>query len=105
MYCVIYDRLNLAQYRRCPDTKACAHQRAQKIKESDETMINERTTSNDDSTSGDENKNSSDEPTRDEERGESSEPDAPTSGEENDGMNTILDGGLGTGVQEDVDDE
>jgi hypothetical protein len=45
------------------------------------------------------------EPTRDEERGEASEPDAPTGGEENEGMNTILDGGLGTGVQNDVDDE
>ena len=45
------------------------------------------------------------EPTRDEERGEASEPDAPTGGAENEGMSTILDGGLGTGVQEDVDDE
>jgi hypothetical protein len=47
----------------------------------------------------------SQEPTREEERGESSEPDAPTAGEENAGMNTILDGDLGTGVQTDVDDE
>ena len=45
------------------------------------------------------------EPTRDEELGEASEPDAPTSGEENAGMNTILDGGLGTGVQNDAVDE
>jgi hypothetical protein len=45
------------------------------------------------------------EPTRDEERGETSEPDAPTSGEENAGMSTVLDGTLGTGVQRDSDDE
>lgn len=44
------------------------------------------------------------EPTRDEEQGEASEPDAPTDTEENAGMNTILDGGLGTGVQNDADD-
>lgn len=67
--------------------------------------MDDKTTSNDNSLSEGENKNSSDEPTREEERGETSEPDAPTSGEENDGMNTILDGGLGTGVQDDVDDE
>lgn len=42
------------------------------------------------------------EPTRDEEQGEASEPDAPTDGEENAGMSTILDGGLGTGVQGDA---
>ena len=45
------------------------------------------------------------EPTREEESGEASEPDAPTSGEENPGMSTILDGDLGTGVQTDADDE
>jgi hypothetical protein len=45
------------------------------------------------------------EPTRDEEQGEASEPDAPTGGEENDGMNTVLNGGLGTGVQLDADGE
>jgi hypothetical protein len=45
------------------------------------------------------------EPSRDEERGESSEPDAPTSGVENAGMNTILDGDVGTGVQTDAGDE
>ncbi|HUQ33625.1 MAG TPA: hypothetical protein VM095_16005 [Pyrinomonadaceae bacterium] len=48
---------------------------------------------------------SSNEPTREEERGESSEADAPTSGVENAGMSTILDGDLGTGVQTDADDE
>jgi hypothetical protein len=48
---------------------------------------------------------STDEPTREEERGESSEPDAPTSGVENAGMSTILDGDVGTGVQTDIDDE
>ncbi|MBA2731346.1 MAG: hypothetical protein H0U54_00485 [Acidobacteria bacterium] len=53
-----------------------------------------------------EGKTSYQEPTRDKERGEASEPDAPTSGVENAGMNTILDGDLGTGVQNDaVDDE
>jgi hypothetical protein len=62
-------------------------------------------TSNDNSPSKDERGASYREPTRDEERGESSEPDAPTSGEENAGMSTILDGGLGAGVQEDADDE
>jgi hypothetical protein len=45
------------------------------------------------------------EPTREEERGETSEADAPTSGEENAGMSTVLDGTLGTGVQRDADDE
>lgn len=45
------------------------------------------------------------EPSREEERGEASEPDAPTSGEENAGMNNILDGDPGTGVQEDAADE
>ncbi|HKR00567.1 MAG TPA: hypothetical protein VJT09_07830 [Pyrinomonadaceae bacterium] len=45
------------------------------------------------------------EPTREEESGESSEPDAPTAGEENPGMSTILDGGPGTGVQPDAGDE
>jgi hypothetical protein len=45
------------------------------------------------------------EPTRAEETGEASEPDAPTAGVENAGMSTILDGGLGTGVQTDADDE
>ena len=44
------------------------------------------------------------EPTREEEQGEASEPDAPTDGAENTGMSTILDGGLGTGVQHDADD-
>ncbi|MDT4896088.1 MAG: hypothetical protein QOH25_1165 [Acidobacteriota bacterium] len=44
------------------------------------------------------------EPTRDEEQGEASEPNAPTGGEENAGLSTILDGGLGTGVQTDADD-
>ena len=50
-------------------------------------------------------KESAEEPTREEERGEASEPDAPTGGEENSGMSTILDGGLGTGVQPDADEQ
>jgi hypothetical protein len=65
----------------------------------------ERRKPNDNSSSRDEDSNSAEEPTRDEERGEASEPDAPTGGEENAGMSTILDGDLGTGVQDDVDDE
>jgi hypothetical protein len=44
------------------------------------------------------------EPTREEEQGEASEPDAPTAGEENAGMSTILDGDPGTGVQDDLSD-
>jgi len=52
-----------------------------------------------------EDKDSQTEPTRGEERGETSEPDAPTDGEENAGMSTVLDGSLGTGVQQDADDE
>jgi hypothetical protein len=69
-------------------------------------MINEdMKTSRHDSASHAESKDSSSEPTRDEERGEASEPDAPTGGEENEGMSTILNGGLGTGVQDDVIDD
>lgn len=47
---------------------------------------------------------STEEPTREEEAGEASEPDAPTAGNENSGMSTILEGGLGTGVQDDAED-
>jgi hypothetical protein len=69
-------------------------------------MLDEETRKpNGNSSSRDEGNDSAEEPTREEERGEASEPDAPTGGEENDGMNTILDGDLGTGVQDDVDDE
>ena len=63
------------------------------------------TTPNDSSTSRSEGSGSDQEPTRDQERAEASEPDAPTGGEENAGMSTILDGGLGTGVQNDAADE
>jgi hypothetical protein len=52
-----------------------------------------------------EDNDSQTEPTRAEEQGETSEPDAPTGGEENAGMSTVLDGSLGTGVQPDADDE
>ena len=45
------------------------------------------------------------EPLREEERGEASEPDAPTGVEENPGMSTILGPGEGTGVQTDAGDE
>jgi hypothetical protein len=58
-----------------------------------------------DSNKGSVEKNSDQEPTRDEEQGEASEPDAPTDAGENAGMSTILDGGLGTGVQHDADDQ
>jgi hypothetical protein len=45
------------------------------------------------------------EPEREEERGETSEPDAPTGMEENPGMSTILGPEAGTGVQTDAGDE
>ena len=48
---------------------------------------------------------SGEEPDRAEERGEASEPDAPTGVEENPGMGTILGPGAGTGVQTDAGDE
>ena len=68
-------------------------------------MINQDTTrAKDNSSSGNEGADSSTEPTRDEEQGEASEPDAPTGGSENAGMSTILDGDPGTGVQDDADD-
>ena len=44
------------------------------------------------------------EPEREEERGEASEPDAPTGVEENPGLSTILGPGAGTGVQTDAGD-
>ena len=45
------------------------------------------------------------EPEREEERGETSEPVAPTGVEENPGMSTVLGPGAGTGVQTDAGDE
>jgi hypothetical protein len=45
-----------------------------------------------------------DEPSRIEESGEADEPDAPTSGEENEGMSTILDGNPLAGIQDDAKD-
>ena len=66
----------------------------------------ERTEALDNSSARDEEgKDSEGEPTREEEQGEASEPDAPTEAKENAGMSTILDGGLGTGVQDDADDK
>lgn len=44
-------------------------------------------------------------PTRDEERGDVAESDAPTAEEENEGMSTILGANPVTGVQEDADDQ
>lgn len=45
------------------------------------------------------------ESTRADEDGDVAEPDAPTSVDENEGMNTILGGGTGTGVQTDASEE
>lgn len=45
------------------------------------------------------------EPEREDEHGEASEPDAPTAGEENAGMSTILGAGTPTGVQKDSGDD
>jgi hypothetical protein len=68
-------------------------------------MINQHTPrAKDNSSTRNEASDSSAEPTRREEQGEPSEPDAPTGGSENAGMSTILDGDLGTGVQDDADD-
>jgi hypothetical protein len=68
-------------------------------------MIDQDTTqAKDNSSARDEGDRAQEEPTREEERGEASEPDAPTDGVENAGMNTVLDGGVGTGVQTDADD-
>jgi hypothetical protein len=49
--------------------------------------------------------NVNEEPEREEERGEASEPDAPTGVEENPGLGTILGPGAGTGVQTDEGSE
>lgn len=49
--------------------------------------------------------NSQPEPTRDEERGDVAETDAPTAEEENEGMSTILDADPVTGVQTDAEEQ
>lgn len=46
-----------------------------------------------------------DETSRPEQQGEADEPDAPTGGEENEGMSTILDAGPLTGVQDNASEE
>ncbi len=46
-----------------------------------------------------------DNPTRAEERGEADEPNAPTSGEENEGMSTILDAEPLSGVQDNASEK
>ena len=51
------------------------------------------------------NEGAMEEASRTEERGEADEPDAPTSGEENEGMSTILDAEPLTGVQDNAGDE
>jgi hypothetical protein len=58
-----------------------------------------------DSNKGSSDRNSDQEPTRAEEQGEASEPDAPTGVDENQGMSTVLGPGAGTGVQPDADAE
>ncbi len=42
---------------------------------------------------------------RDSERGDVAEPDAPTAGEENEGLSTVLSADPVSGVQKDADDE
>lgn len=51
------------------------------------------------------NEDISSEASRAEEQGEADEPDAPTSGEENEAMSTILDASPLTGVQDDAGEE
>ena len=51
------------------------------------------------------NDGTTDDVSRAEEQGEADEPDAPTSGEENEGMSTILDADPLTGVQDDTAEE
>jgi hypothetical protein len=87
------------------DANANSSDGAPMLKERAKRMTGQGTKTNDNSHSKDDGGASSREPTREEESGEASEPDAPTSGEENAGMSTILDGGLGSGVQNDADDE
>lgn len=53
----------------------------------------------------DSNEDIADEAPRAEQQGEADEPDAPTSGEENEGMSTILDAGPLTGVQDNANEE
>ena len=53
----------------------------------------------------DETRDTGDQATRADEAGDVAEPDAPTRVEENAGMNTILGGGPGTGIQTDASDE
>ncbi|HYJ45129.1 MAG TPA: hypothetical protein VEV81_00850 [Pyrinomonadaceae bacterium] len=48
---------------------------------------------------------SEEEPTREEERDDVAEPDAPTAAEENEGMSTILSAEPLTGVQDDNEDD
>jgi hypothetical protein len=59
----------------------------------------------DDSNTREEASGTQAEPTREEERGDVAEPDAPTAEEENEGMSTILDADPVAGVQEDAKDE
>lgn len=51
------------------------------------------------------NEDIAEDPSRLEQQGEADEPDAPTGGEENEGMNTILDAGPLTGVQDNAGEE
>ncbi|HEX8748726.1 MAG TPA: hypothetical protein VF717_16255 [Pyrinomonadaceae bacterium] len=51
------------------------------------------------------NDDMADDASRPEQQGEADEPDSPTSGEENEGMSTILDAGPLTGVQDNASEE
>lgn len=51
------------------------------------------------------NEDMADDASRLEQQGEADEPDAPTSGEENEGMSTILDAGPLSGVQDNASEE
>jgi hypothetical protein len=51
------------------------------------------------------NEDMADDASRLEQQGEADEPDAPTGGEENEGMSTILDAGPLTGVQDNAGEE
>lgn len=53
----------------------------------------------------DSNEDMADESSRQEQQGEADEPDAPTSGEENEGMSTILDAGPMSGVQDNASED
>jgi hypothetical protein len=109
MSCVIYDHLASAQYLFDVSTvvgPTFDRVSAVKFRERAAPMIDGNARREEENSPAmDAVEDSPTEPSRDEERGEASEPDAPTAGVENAGFNTILEGGLGTGVQTDAEDE